>query len=89
MKLMHGVAQRFGLTFDEAEAEFHRNGVPILADGVEVMTSDRGLMANFVMDDLEMEFVGPDPDAVDDWGIEDELDDWMIEGELSDADLRP
>lgn len=50
-RLVRFLADRFGLTVATAWAEWELKGVPILADDVEVMTSDVGLIANLVLDD--------------------------------------
>lgn len=47
-RLLVALGNRFGLTMDEMRAEAAAHGIPILADGVEVMTSDRVLMAGLV-----------------------------------------
>ncbi len=46
-RLVAALAARFGLTIDEERTELAK-GVPILADDVEVMTCDRGLMADLM-----------------------------------------
>ena len=40
------MAERFGLTIEDAWAEWELGGVPILADDEEVMTTDLGLLVS-------------------------------------------
>ncbi len=44
--LVKALAERFGLTIEDAWAEWELGGVPILADDVEVMTTDLGLLVS-------------------------------------------
>lgn len=74
-KLLRGLAERFGMTTAEAQAEWPK-GVPILADDVEVTTSDLALIACILDDDLEQDEM-PDEDYPD-------VDDIWLEQMLGD-----
>ena len=78
-KLLAALAEKFDVPSVEARELFFRDGVPILADDVEVTTTDQGLIANLVIDDDDPDYWGDQEDYPD-------VDDIWLEQMLKDGD---
>lgn len=59
-KLLVALAEKFQISADEARELFYRDGVPILADDVEVTTTDPALIAAIVDEGTDWESAYPD-----------------------------
>lgn len=58
--LLVALAEKFQISADEARELFYRDGVPILADDVEVTTTDPALIADIMDEGTDWESTYPD-----------------------------